>query len=147
MTLGKKALVSWQLVLKGAWLRQGHHWSAYNACPTGCGSKIGTQNGILVNGNKDKHLRSPSPLILSHTQLNEPMTKPPGPPASSLAQVPKAKDRHCCGLSRRSFRGSCGFEGWPQADHSPWKAEEGLLKGLSELREGFLRGCLGALKA
>ena len=35
----------------------------------GCGSKIRYQNGTLVSGNMDQHLRNPSCLILSHTHM------------------------------------------------------------------------------
>ena len=40
--------------------------------PYGCGSKIGTQNGTLVNGTKDQNLRSPGGLVLTHTHMNQP---------------------------------------------------------------------------
>ena len=36
--------------------------------PPGCGSKICTQNGTLVNGNMEQHLRFPG-LILTHTHM------------------------------------------------------------------------------
>ena len=35
----------------------------------GCGSKIGTQNGTLVNGSMDYNLRFSGGLILTHTRL------------------------------------------------------------------------------
>ena len=35
----------------------------------GCGSKNRYQNGTLVSGNMDQHLRNPSCLILSHTPM------------------------------------------------------------------------------
>ena len=35
----------------------------------GCGSKICTQNGTLVSGNMDQHLRSPGGVILTHTHM------------------------------------------------------------------------------
>ena len=35
----------------------------------GCGSKMGTQNGTLVNRNMDQNLRSPGGLILTHTHM------------------------------------------------------------------------------
>ena len=35
----------------------------------GCESKIGTQNGTLVNGTIDLNLRSPGGLILTHSHM------------------------------------------------------------------------------
>ena len=37
----------------------------------GCGSKNRYQNGTLVSGNMDQHLRNPCCLILSHTQMGK----------------------------------------------------------------------------
>ena len=45
------------------------HWSKPYASANGYGSKMGIQNGTLVNKTKDESLRSPSNLILTHTQM------------------------------------------------------------------------------
>ena len=37
----------------------------------GCGSKNRYQNGTLVSGNMDQHLRNPSSFIVSHTHFGE----------------------------------------------------------------------------
>ena len=38
--------------------------------PNGYGSKNRYQNGTLISGNMDQHLRNPSSLILSHCQID-----------------------------------------------------------------------------
>ena len=43
-----------------------HPWCLFPLC---CGSKIGTPNGRLANGNMDSNLGSRSGLILTHTHL------------------------------------------------------------------------------
>ena len=40
--------------------------------PCGCGAKICTPNGTLVNGKLDYNLRSPGGLILTHTHVSSP---------------------------------------------------------------------------
>ena len=44
-------------------------WIPLGFTTHGCGSKIYTKNGILVNGNMDQNLRSPGGVLLTHTHM------------------------------------------------------------------------------
>ena len=68
----------------------------------GCESKIGTQDGTLVNGNMDQNLRSPGGSILTHTLIRAPFCVP-----SFLTHSHVHKGTLVYGFSKRWLRLSC----------------------------------------
>ena len=76
----------------------------------GCGSKTGTQNGTLANGNMDNNLRSPVGLFLTHTLYRSGFHFNTSPAASARRQRERRGALACaqatCGLASAGASGA-----------------------------------------